>query len=97
VTTSSVTTRTGRLIRVITDGLAALGKTPPPVAVDDNRRDFAIEFFRTLRIRMACRRSAAAGPSPGHGRGLAPQDRQHEANIELGVIAPVELIARRSS
>ena len=61
-----------------------------------NRHDFAIEFFRATRERMA----AAGGPPPlGVHVAMGPTAPQKVANvaagIESGKIAPVELIAKR--
>jgi SAM-dependent methyltransferase len=61
-----------------------------------NRRDFALEFFKTLRARLA----GAGGPPPlglhlVMGADSATKAGNMMANIERGVISPVELIARR--
>lgn len=67
------------------------------ILVEHNRRDFAIEFFRALRVRMA----QAGGPPPlglhlVMGPDAATKIGNMIANIEAGSIAPVELIARRA-
>jgi SAM-dependent methyltransferase len=77
---------------------AALRASKLEIVSERNRRDFAIEFFRTLRARM----TEAGGPPPLGLHLVMGADSRLKignmmANIELGVIAPVELIARRSS
>jgi SAM-dependent methyltransferase len=77
---------------------AALRAGKLEIVRERNRRDFAIEFFHTLRARMA----EAGGPPPLGLHLVMGADSRLKignmmANIELGVIAPVELIARRSS
>ena len=75
---------------------AALRASKLEIVGERNRRDFAIEFFKTLRARMA----GAGGPPPLGLHLVMGADSRLKidnmiAGIELGVIAPVELIARR--
>ena len=77
---------------------AALRASRLEIVSERARRDFAIEFFHTLRARMA----GAGGPPPLGLHLVMGADSRLKignmmANIELDVIAPVELIARRSS
>ena len=74
---------------------AALRASKFQIVAERNRRDFAIEFFRTMRARM----TQTGGPPPlglhlVMGPDAATKIGNMMANIERGVIAPVELIAR---
>jgi ubiquinone/menaquinone biosynthesis C-methylase UbiE len=67
------------------------------LVAERNRRDFAIEFFRVLRERIA----GAGGPPPlglhlVMGRDAGTKVENMMANIAAGTIAPVEIIARRA-
>lgn len=73
----------------------ALERAGFAVAAERNRRDFAIEFFKTLRARMG-----TAGPPPLGLHVLMGETAQRKvanmiANIEAGRIAPVEMIGRK--
>jgi ubiquinone/menaquinone biosynthesis C-methylase UbiE len=75
---------------------AALRASGFEILAERNRREFAIEFFRTLRARLA----QAGGPPPVGlhlvmGSDAATKIGNMMANIEAGSIAPVELVARR--
>jgi SAM-dependent methyltransferase len=77
---------------------AALQASGFALVGERNRRDFALEFFKTLRARLA----GAGGPPPlglhlVMGADASTKAGNMMANIERGVIAPVELIARRPS
>jgi ubiquinone/menaquinone biosynthesis C-methylase UbiE len=77
---------------------AALRASEFELLAERNRRDFAIEFFRALRARMA----QAGGPPPlglhlVMGPDAAIKIGNMMTNIEAGSIAPVELIARRAA
>jgi SAM-dependent methyltransferase len=76
---------------------AALRASGFEIVAERDRRDFAIEFFRTLRARLA----RAGGPPPlglhlVMGPDAATKIGNMVANIEAEAIAPVELIARRA-
>jgi len=77
------------------DALQAAGFS---VAAERSRRDFALQFFEQLRAR-----SRAAGGPPALGLHiLMGTEARHKVdnmlnNIEAGVIAPVELIARKNA
>lgn len=77
---------------------AALRASEFEILAERNRREFAIEFFRALRARMA----QTGGPPPlglhlVMGPDAAIKIGNMIANIEAGSIAPVELIARRAT
>jgi ubiquinone/menaquinone biosynthesis C-methylase UbiE len=77
---------------------AALRASRFEIVAERNRRAFAIEFFKTLRARMA----QAGGPPPlglhlVMGTDSAVKIGNMMANIDRGSIAPVELIARRDA
>ncbi len=69
------------------------------VEKERNRTDIAREFFRQMRERMA-KAQAEGGPMPPPPVVMGPTAPQKLANmrgmVERGIIAPVELIARRS-
>lgn len=75
----------------------ALGAAGFAIAEERDRRDFALDVFRRLRARQ----SQASGP-PALGLHLAlgaeapAKTGNMVANIERGVIAPVEMICRRT-
>ncbi len=74
---------------------AALRASGFEIVARRNRREFALEFFKTLRARMA----QAGGPPPlglhvVMGPDAAIKAGNMSANIEAGVIAPVEIVAR---
>lgn len=76
---------------------AALRASRFQLEAERNRHALAVEFFRTLRARMA----GAGGPPPlGLHLVMGPDAPTKVANmmssIERGIIAPVELIARRA-
>lgn len=73
----------GRLVRAIGEGLAALGRTPPAITIDDLAPvdEFHIGGRQCLHVVM--------GPD------AALKARNMSANIEAGTIAPVEIVARR--
>lgn len=65
------------------------------IAAERDRRDFAIEFFRNLRARIA-----ESGPPPLGLHILMGQEAPQKvanmiANLEAGRIAPIEMIGRR--
>jgi hypothetical protein len=67
------------------------------IVAERSRREFALEFFRSLRARMA----QADGPPPlGLHLVMGPDSATKVGNmlenIEVGTIAPVEIIARRA-
>lgn len=67
------------------------------IVKERNRRDFALDFFETLRKRT----EAAGGPPPlglhlVMGETAPVKIRNMVANISAGLIAPVEVIARNS-
>ena len=73
----------------------ALGAAGFEVIAERNRRDFAIEFFRQMRARIA-----ESGPPPLGLHILMGADAPTKvanmiANLEAGRIAPVEMICRR--
>ena len=75
---------------------AALQTSGFELVGERNRREFALEFFKTLRARL----TGAGGPPPlglhvVMGSDASTKAGNMMANIERGVIAPVELIARR--
>ena len=77
---------------------AALRASGFELVAERNRRDFAIEFFRVPRERMA----RAGGPPPlglhlVMGRDARAKVENMIANVEAGTIAPVEIIARRAA
>jgi ubiquinone/menaquinone biosynthesis C-methylase UbiE len=66
------------------------------VLAERNRRDFAIEFFKTMRSRLA----QAGGPPPlglhiVMGNDAGTKIANLVAGLEAGAVAPVEIIARR--
>jgi len=66
------------------------------VAAERNRRDFALTFFEELRAKNA----AAGGPPPLGlhllmGRNTPDKVANMIANVSNGLIAPVEMIARK--
>jgi SAM-dependent methyltransferase len=68
------------------------------IRAERDRRDFALEFFETLRARMA----RGGGPPPlglhlVMGPDAATKIGNMIANIQAGSIAPVELIAQRAA
>ena len=68
----------------------------PEIASERNRRDFALNFFEELRARSA----AAGGPPPLGlhlliGKTTPEKVKNMIANVSHGLIAPVELIARK--
>ena len=76
---------------------AALRASGFEIVARRNRREFALEFFRTLLARMA----QAGGPPPlglhvVMGPDAATKAGNMRANIEAGVIAPVEIVARNA-
>jgi len=77
------------------DLLAGAGFT---IATERNRRDFAIEFFRQMRQRMAETAARGAPPPPGLPILMGATAGQKAANmaalLEGGVISPIEIIAR---
>jgi SAM-dependent methyltransferase len=78
------------------DYKAALRASPFEIVAERNRRDFAVEFFKTLRARS----TAAGGPPPLGLHLVMGADGRAKianmmANIERGIIAPIELIVRR--
>jgi SAM-dependent methyltransferase len=75
---------------------AALRASGFELVAERNRRDFALEFFKSLRARM----TQAGGPPPlGLHLVMGPDTPTKVANmianVEAGTIAPVEIIARR--
>jgi SAM-dependent methyltransferase len=76
---------------------AALRVSGFEIVAERNRRDFSIEFFRTLRARMT---QAGGPPALGlhivMGPDAATKVGNMIDNIEAGAIAPVEIIARRT-
>ncbi len=75
---------------------AALRASKLDLVGERNRRDFAIEFFKTLQARMG----GTGGPPPLGLHLVMGADSRLKignmmANVERGVIAPVELITRR--
>lgn len=75
---------------------AALEGAGFSVGSERNRREFALAFFEDQRARLM----AAGGPPPLGLHVLMGESRKEKvanmiANISAGVIAPVELIARR--
>jgi len=75
-----------------------LGGVGFAVEKERNRGDFAREFFRQMRERMA-KAQAEGGPMPPPPVIMGPTAPQKLANmrglVERGTIAPVEVIARR--
>jgi len=75
---------------------AALQASGFELVGERNRREFALEFFKTLRARLT---GAGGPPALGlhvvMGSDASTKAGNMMANIERGVIAPVELIARR--
>ena len=76
---------------------AALRASGFEIVARRDRREFALEFFETLRARMA----QTDGPPPlglhvVMGPNAALKARNMSRNIEAGTIAPVEIVARRS-
>ncbi|MFM9943130.1 MAG: class I SAM-dependent methyltransferase [Hyphomicrobiaceae bacterium] len=74
----------------------ALQKAGFTITAERNRRDFALQFFADLRAKTA----AAGGPPPLGlhvlmGRTTPEKVQNMLANISRGLIAPVELIARK--
>ena len=68
------------------------------ISAERSRREFALEFFRSLRAHMA----QAGGPPPlglhlVMGPDASTKIANMIANVEAGSIAPVEIIARRSA
>ncbi|MFC6490852.1 class I SAM-dependent methyltransferase [Nitratireductor sp. GCM10026969] len=66
------------------------------VVAEENRRDFALDFFRRIRARMV-----ESGPPPlGIHIHMGPAASEKIANmienLERGLIAPVEMICRRT-
>jgi ubiquinone/menaquinone biosynthesis C-methylase UbiE len=66
------------------------------VVAEENRRDFALDFFRRIRTRMT-----ESGPPPlGIHIHMGPTASEKIANmienLERGLIAPVEMICRRT-
>ncbi|MGE0425198.1 MAG: class I SAM-dependent methyltransferase [Reyranellaceae bacterium] len=76
-----------------------LGDVGFAIETERNRRDFALEFFRQTRERMA-EAQAKGRPAPSPPVVMGPTAPQKLANmralVERGTIAPVELIARRA-
>jgi SAM-dependent methyltransferase len=75
---------------------AALRASDLAIVGERNRRDFALDFFQTLRARMA----AAGGPAPlGLHLVMGADTRRKIDNMvaatQRGLVAPVELFARR--
>ena len=70
------------------------------VEKERSRRDFAREFFRQMRERMAAAQSEGTPVAPGLPIVMGPTAPQKIANmiamLERGTIAPVEMIARRN-
>ncbi|UVK51990.1 methyltransferase domain-containing protein [Mesorhizobium sp. AR02] len=68
------------------------------VAAERQRGAFAIEFFATVRARMAAAQAEGKKPLPGVGLIMGESARTKIANItaalEGGILAPVELILR---
>lgn len=74
----------------------ALQKAGFSITAERNRRDFALQFFADLRAKTA----AAGGPPPLGlhvlmGRTTPEKVQNMISNIAQGLIAPVELIARK--
>jgi SAM-dependent methyltransferase len=76
---------------------AALEASRFELAAERNRRDLAVEFFKTLRARMAV--GGVLPPLGLHlvmGSDTPTKVANMMSSIERGIIAPVELIARRA-
>jgi len=74
----------------------ALERSGFTVVAEENRRDFALDFFRRIRTRML-----ESGPPPLgihlHMGSAAPEKIANMIdNMERGLIAPVEMICRRT-
>jgi ubiquinone/menaquinone biosynthesis C-methylase UbiE len=74
----------------------ALERAGLVVVAEENRRDFALDFFRRIRTRMI-----ESGPPPlGIHIHMGPTASEKIANmienLERGLIAPVEMICRRT-
>lgn len=79
------------------DYKAALTAAGFEIMAERDRRDFALDFFHTMRARM----EAAGGPPPlglhiVMGSDAPTKIANMVTNIEAGRIAPVEIVARRA-
>ncbi|WP_428665201.1 class I SAM-dependent methyltransferase [Reyranella sp.] len=75
-----------------------LGSEGFTIEKERSRRDFAMEFFRQMRQRMAETAAKGGPPPPGLPILMGPTAPQKVANmialLERGVISPTEIIAR---
>ena len=88
---------TGSSVDTVETYTTALERAGFQVATTRNRRDFALEFFKQLKLSVA----SAGGPPPLGLHILMGPDapvkiKNMVENIARGVIAPVELIAEKS-
>jgi SAM-dependent methyltransferase len=60
-----------------------------------DRREFAIDFFRDLRARLAAQGVPPLGLHIVMGRDFPDKTANMIANLERGLIAPVEMVGRR--
>jgi hypothetical protein len=76
---------------------AALRASGFEIVAERSRREFAIEFFRSLRARMAhADRPPPLGLHLVMGPASATKVGNMLASVEAETIAPVEIIARRA-
>jgi len=91
------TTASSSAVATPAEYLDALRQAGFTVIAERNRRDFALAFFDQLRARAA----VAGGPPPLGlhilmGRNTPDKVQNMIANISSGMIAPVEMIARKA-